>query len=413
MSTVKTALCRTFQAAMKLGNYFLPFRIPETLRGPGCVKQLPEELRKKGVRRALLVTDKGLMKLGLPRGLMEALEASGVPYTLFCEIQPNPTDEDVEAGFRVFREAGCDAIVVMGGGSAMDCAKAIAAKNAHPRKSIARLQGVITVHKRVVPMWAIPTTAGTGSETTVAAVITIAETKHKASINDPVLMPRYAVLDPELTLCLPPHITSTTGMDALCHAVESYLNHSYCTKLEKDFAKRAVRLVKDNLYAAYLDGSDMKARQNLQLAAFYAGRSFTRGCVGYIHAVGHTLSGLYGLPHGLVMSVLMPHVLRQYGPKVHRRLAELAEACGIQGGSREERAERFIAWIEEMNRKMCIPRGLDCILPEDVPQIIRWADREANPLYPVPQVWEEADFRRLLDTVVVNTEARRRHGRTA
>ena len=326
MGFVKTAYCRCFQAAMKLGNYFLPFRIPETLRGPGCVKELPAELKKRGVRKALLVTDQGLMQLGLPRGLMEAMEEAAVPYELFCDIQPNPTDEDVEAGFRVFRQAGCDAIVVMGGGSAMDCAKAIAARNACPRKSVARLQGVITVHKRVVPMWAIPTTAGTGSETTVAAVITIAATKHKASINDPVLMPRYAVLDPALTLGLPPHITATTGMDALCHAVESYLNHSYCTKLEKDFAKRAVCLVKENLYAAYLDGKDWKARQNMQLAAFYAGRSFTRGCVGYIHAVGHTLSGLYGLPHGLVMSVLMPHVLRQYGPVVHKRLSELAEA---------------------------------------------------------------------------------------
>lgn len=399
MGFAKTAYCRAFQGAMKLGNYFLPFRIPETLRGPGCVKQLPGEILRRRVRHVLLVTDGGLMKLGLPRGLMQAMEEAGLPCTLFCDIQPNPTDENVEAGFRAFRENGCDAIVAMGGGSAMDCAKGIAAKNAHPGKSVARLQGVLTVHKRVVPFWAIPTTAGTGSETTVAAVITIAETRHKASINDPVLMPRYAVLDPELTVGLPPHITATTGLDALCHAVESYLNYTYCTKLEKDYSRRAVRLVKENLYAAYRDGGDLEARQNMQLAAFYAGRSFTRGCVGYVHAVGHTLSGLYGLPHGLVMSVLMPHVLRQYGSAVHKRLAELAEACGIPGGSAEEKAEAFIAWIEELRDRMDIPRGLDCIRAEDIPQIIRWADREANPLYPVPRVWGEADLRKLIAAV--------------
>ena len=406
----KTAYCRIFQYVMKVGNYFLPFRIPETLRGAGCVRRLPEELRKKGVRRVLLVTDSGLMKLGLPTGLMEALEEAGLPYTLFCDIQPNPTDENVEEGFRVFRESGCDAIAAMGGGSAMDCAKGIAAKNARPGRSISRLQGVITVHKRVVPIWAIPTTAGTGSETTVAAVITIARTRHKASINDPVLMPRYAVLDPELTLGLPPHITATTGMDALCHAVESYLNHTYCTGLELDYAKRAVRLVYDNLYAAYLDGRDLEARQNMQLAAFSAGRSFTRGCVGYIHAVGHTLSGLYGVPHGLAMSVLMPHVLRQYGPCVHRRLAELAEVCGLPGGSEAEKAEAFIAWIEDMKAKMGIPGGLDCIQPGDVPRIVKWADREANPLYPVPQVWGEEDFLKLIRTV--STAAGKRIPRT-
>lgn len=400
MGFAKTAYCRVFQSIMKVGNYFLPFRTPETLSGAGCVERLPEEMKKRNVRRPLLVTDGGLMKLGLPQGLLRAMEKAGMPCTLFCDIQPNPTDENVEAGFRVFRESGCDAIVAMGGGSPMDCAKAIAARNAHPGRSVAQLQGVLTVHKRVVPLWAVPTTAGTGSETTVAAVITVAETRHKASINDPVLMPRYAVLDPELTVGLPPHITAATGLDALCHAVESYLNHTYCTGLELDYARRAVRLVHDNLYLVYRDGSDLEARQNMQLAAFYAGRSFTRGCVGYIHAVGHTLSGLYGLPHGLAMSVLMPHVLRQYGSAAEKRLGELAEVCGIMGGSDREKADRFIAWIEGMKEKMGIPEGLDCIRPEDVSRIVRWADREANPLYPVPQVWGETELRTLLDTVV-------------
>lgn len=278
----------------------------------------------------------------------------------------------------------------------MDCAKAIAAKNAHPHRKVASLQGILKVHKKIVPFWAIPTTAGTGSETTVAAVITEAKTKHKASISDPVLMPRTAVLDPELTKGLPPFITATTGMDALCHAVEAYTNWTYLTKLEKKLAKEAVRLIHDNLLKAYRDGSDLAARMNMQVAAFDAGRAFTRGCVGYVHAIGHTLGGLYGVPHGLAMSVILPHVLKAYGAAVYPHLAELADICGIGGADEKEKAEAFIAWIEEMNEQMGIPKGFDMIREKDIPQIIRWADAEANPLYPVPVVWERKDFDTLI-----------------
>ena len=395
----KTAWCRAFQAVMKIGNYFLNFRTPERLEGPGCVRLLPEKIVATGVKRVLLVTDPRLLQIGLPGPLMQAMDEAGLEYTVFSDLQPNPTDENVEAGFRLFREKKCEAIVAFGGGSPIDCAKGIAAKNAHPNKTVAQLQGVIRVHKRVAPIWAVPTTAGTGSETTVAAVLTQASTHHKASINDPVIMPRFAVLDPELTVGLSPFITATTGLDALCHAVESYLNWTYCTSLEKDLARKAVRLVYDNLLRAWENGKDLEARQNMQLAAFFAGRSFTRGCVGYVHAVGHTLGGLYGVPHGLTMSVILPHVLRQYGPAAEKRLAELADVCEMGGETAHEKAQRFIAWTEEMKRKMNLPVGLHSILEEDIPQIIRWADAEANPLYPVPEIWGEEEFRALIDTL--------------
>ncbi len=399
MSALKKVYCRCFQAVLKIGNYFMGYRTPETLQGPGCIKDLPKQIRDKGVRRVFLVTDDTLVNLGLPDGLTRALYKEGLPYTLFSHIRPNPTDEDVEEGFRLFRQSGCDAIVAFGGGSPMDCAKAIAAKNAHPKKTVAQLQGLLKVHKKIVPFWAIPTTSGTGSETTVAAVITEAKTHHKASINDPFILPRYAVLDPELTRGLPPVVTATTGMDALCHAVESYTNWTYCTKLEKEYSLKAVRLIHDNLLKAYRDGNNLEARQNMQLAAFCAGRSFTRGCVGYVHAVGHTLSGLYGVPHGEVMGIILPHVMRQFGAAAHKRLAELADVCGMQGSTDAEKAERFIGWIEQMKQELNIPKGYPGIRKEDIPQIIRWADREANPLYPVPVIWEKEDFIRLIDTL--------------
>lgn len=384
---------------MKIGNYFMGYRMPEYIEGAGCVVKLPEQIKEKGLKKVLFVSDPGLMKIGLPKRLLDALDAAGVEYAMYTDVQPNPTSDNVEAGFRVYRDNNCEGIIAMGGGSPMDCAKGVAAKIAHPNKTVAQLQGILKVHKRIVPFWAIPTTSGTGSETTVAAVITDSTTHHKASINDPSILPRYAVLDPELTVGLPPFITATTGMDALCHAVESYTNWTYCTRLEKDLSKKAVRLIYDNLLKVYKDGSDIEGRQNMQFASFYAGRSFTRGCVGYVHAVGHTLGGLYGVAHGLAMSVILPHVMRQFGPAVYKRLADLADVCGMEGKDDQEKALKFIDWIDDMKKQMDLPAGLDMIKDEDIPQIITWADKEANPLYPVPVIWQREDFEKLIHTL--------------
>lgn len=393
--------CRTFQAVMKVANYFLGYRMPEYIEGPGSIKDLPAMLKEKGAGKVLVVTDNGLMKLGLPEGLLEALRSAGIEYALYSDVEPNPTSDNVEAGFRIYTEEKCQAIVAMGGGSPMDCAKGIGAKAAHPKKTVAQLQGILKVHKKIPLFFAIPTTAGTGSETTVAAVITDSATHHKASINDPSILPKYAVLDPLLTVGLPPFITATTGMDALAHAVEAYTNHTYNTKLENNLSKQAVRLIYDNLLTAYHDGQNIEARQNMQKAAFFAGRAFTRGCVGYVHAVGHTLGGLYRVPHGLAMSIILPHVMRQFGPAVYDRLADLADVCGMDGKNNREKAEKFISWIEDMKKQMDIPVGTDAIRDEDVEQIIAWAMKEGNPLYPVPVIWGHDDFVKLLDTIRV------------
>ena len=392
--------CRVFQAVMKIGNYFMGYRTPELVsEGPGSVKKLPEVILGKGVKNVLFVTDGGLMKIGVPSGLMAAMDEAGLKYSVFSDVQPNPTDLNVEAGLKAYMENGCEGIIAFGGGSPMDCAKGIAARIAHPNKTVAQLQGILKVHKRIVPFWAVPTTSGTGSETTVAAVITEAATHHKASINDPAILPKYAVLDPELTMGLPPFVTATTGMDALCHAVEAYTNHTYNTKVEDKMAKDAVKLIHDWLLKAYENGSDLQAREKMQYAAFYAGRAFTRGCVGYVHAIGHTLGGLYGVAHGLAMSVILPHVMRQFGSAVYDKLADLADVCGMEGETAEDKALAFIAWIDDMKKKMDLPAGFDCIKDEDIDQIIAWADKEANPLYPVPVIWGKDDFRRQINTI--------------
>jgi len=400
-NTMSKLWCRTFQAGMKIGHYFIGYHMPDYIEGPGSIARLADMVKDKGLDNVLIVTDKTLLGLGLLDNMLDSMDKKGIAYTIFNDIEVNPTSDDVEAGLEAYKKNGCKALVAFGGGAPMDCAKAIGARVARPRKSVAKMQGILRVLKKIPPFFAVPTTSGTGSETTLAAVITDSATHHKASINDPNLIPDYAVLDPELTRGLPPFVTATTGMDALCHAVESYTNWTYCTKLEKDLSKKAVKLIYDNLLAAYRNGDDMEARQNMQRASFFAGRSFTRGCVGCVHAVGHTLGGLYGVPHGLAMATILPHVMRQFGSAAHKRLAELAEVCGMDGRNDEEKALKFIEWIEQLKRAMDLPVGLDMIRNEDIPQIIAWAKAETNPLYPTPVVWGDEDFRRLIKSISV------------
>lgn len=391
--------CRIYQAVFKVGMYVIPWGMPKTLEGPGSVTKLPSLIKEQGYSKVLIVTDSVLMGLGLLDSMLKAMDEQNVEYVIYDGVQPNPTDINVNEGLKLFQENGCQAMVAFGGGSPMDCCKGIGAMAVKKGKTVEQLQGLFRVLKKIPTIFAVPTTAGTGSETTVAAVITDAKTHHKASMNDTCLMPKFAVLDPELTTGLPPKVTSTTGMDALCHAVECYTNNTYNSKLEKKLSEDAVRLIYHNLYTAYCDGANIEARHNMQKAAFYAGRAFTRGCVGYVHAIGHTLGGLYGTPHGLAMSVILPHVMRQFGPAAHERLARLAEVCGMTGKNDAEKAEAFISWIEEMKVKMDIPAGLTVIKDEDIPQIIDWAMKEANPLYPVPVVWNRDDFKKCLDTI--------------
>jgi len=373
--------------------------MPKYLEGPGKIKELGAFLKEKGINDVLVVTGSGMVRRGQVQPMLDGFDANGIRYTLQTYDTTDPTSDDVELGYKTYKEHNCKSIVAIGGGSRIDCAKGIAAKAVHPKKTVAQLQGLLKVHWPIPPFVAIPTTAGAGSETTVAAVITDSKTHRKAAINDPFLIPKYAVLDPELTVGLPPYTTATTGMDALAHAVEAYTNKTYNTKLENKLAKEAVKLIHDNILIAFEDGKNLEARQNMQRGAFYAGRAFTRGCVGYVHAIGHTLGGLYGVAHGLAMAVLLPHVMKEFGASAHKRLAELADVCGIGGRNDAEKANAFIRWIEETNAKMGLPDKFDVVKDEDIDQMITWAKKEANPLYPVPVVWARKDFRRLIESI--------------
>lgn len=396
--TLKKIWYRIFQFFLTSAMYLMPWRQPELLTGPGSIKSLPSFIRKKGLTRVLIVTDPVLHRIGLLNSLFTACEESGLAYTLFDGVEPNPSIENIEEARRLYVENKCEGIVAFGGGSSMDCAKAAGARVVKPRQSVSQMGGTLRVLKRLPPVFAVPTTAGTGSETTIAAVVTDRSTHHKYAVQDLVLIPHYAVLDPELTVGLPPHITSTTGMDALTHAVEAYTN-ILAPKSTDILAEKAVKLIFDNLEKAYADGTDLTARYNMQLAAFYGGAAFTRACVGYVHGVAHTLGGLYGTPHGLANAVILPYVMEAFGPAVYYKLARLAEIVGIQGKDDEEKAKAFIREIRRMNTDMHIQDKFDFIEDKDIPQMIKWAMKEANPIYPVPVLWHEPEFQALISRI--------------
>ncbi len=396
--TMEKSFCRAFQLVMRCGMNVMPWNTPQVLEGAGAVKQLPALVKSKGYKTVLVVTGNASVRLHLVDPLLEGLEQAGVRAVLFSGVRPDPTDINVEDGAALYKKHGCKAIVAFGGGSAMDCAKGIAARIARPHKSIVQLQGLMRVLLPAPDIFAVPTSSGTGSETTIAAVITCSKDHHKASITDPRLMPVCAVLDPELTVTMPPRLTAASGMDALCHAVEAYTNDTYNTDLERDLCRKAVKLIYENLYAAYCDGNNLEARQNMQKAAFYAGRAFTRGSVGYVHALGHPFGSLYGVSHGMAMAVLLPLVMREYGTAVHKKLAELCDVCGIEPESQSNaaKAEAFISWMEELNSKMDIPKYPDKLETEHIDQMAAWAHQEANPLYPTPVTWTQAEMKQFL-----------------
>ena len=270
---------------------------------------------------------------------------------------------------------------------------------ARPGKSISQLSGLLKVGRRIPTFIAIPTTAGTGSETTIAAVITDAETHHKAAVMDLHLIPKYAVLDPLLTVGLPPKTTAATGMDALTHGVEAYLCWTYNTKESIRLAEEAIADIFKYLERAYNDGGDIEAREKMLIASYKAGFAFTRAGVGNVHAIAHTLGGLYGTAHGLANAVILPIVLEDYGSRVYRKLARLAAIVGIKGETEEKLAAGFIAEIRDMNRRMGIPTGFPFIKEEDIETMIIWALAEANPVYPVPVVYDRERCRRVIEKI--------------
>lgn len=398
--------------AAGLAVRLVPVPQPTLLVGAGSSVRLGQAIGNFSHGKILLVADAVVLKLGLAKGLMDALKAARTPFVVFDEITPDAPIGLVEKGIEKYQAAGCDAIVAIGGGSVLDAAKAIGqsvANDRHPRQLVGYFRG----WSGPPPTYAVPTTAGTGSEVTVAAVISDPDNYRKLVIADSRLVPRMAALDPCLMTGLPPPITAATGMDALTHAVEAYIGN-WCTEFTDSMALAAVAMIYRNLPVAYADGENLAAREQMALASAYAGMAFTRANVGNVHAIAHQLGGRYHTPHGLANAIMLPPVLRFSSAAIEPRLAELARRAGLarKGDSSERLAQRFLDSVAAMNRRLGIPTQLEALREEDIPELASAACWEADTNYPVPRAMSQDDcealLREVLPAAVTPKRARRR-----
>ena len=390
MNIAKKVFCRVYQFAFHLALPVLPYREPKILKNN---TEIATEIKKMGLNSAFIITDEFLRKSGLTEKLEKSLEENNIKFKVYDKTRPNPTVENVDEALRLYNYEKCECIIAFGGGSAMDCAKAMGARASYKGRSLDRLKGDLRIFRKLPPLFAIPTTAGTGSEVTVTAVITDPVKKHKYTMNSFPLIPRFAVLDPKNTYTLPKSLTATTGMDALTHAVEAYIGNS-TSKETRMLSEQVTKLVVENIETAYNEPENYEARANMLSAAYKAGIAFSKSYVGYVHAVAHSLGGQYNVPHGLANSVLLPIVLEEYGEKVHKKLYKLALCSGVanERDSIKIGAEKFIEKIKELNKNMGIPETISGIKEEDIKVMAKHADKEGNPLYPVPVLYNAKEL---------------------
>lgn len=387
MNIFKKVYCRGIQFCFRIALPFLPYKKPKILEK---TSEIAIVLKAKNIKNVLLVAGKNVIKNNLTKELEKALEENDINYFIYDNVTANPETKTIEEAKEFYFDNNCEAIIGFGGGSQIDTAKALGALIVYPKKRVKDLKGTLKVLRKIPLLIAVPTTAGSGSEATLAAVVTDSDTHHKYTLNNFTMIPNYAVLDPKLTYTLPQNLTATTGMDALTHAVEAYIGRSTTRGTRRD-SLEAVKLIFSNILNAYNNPYDEVARSNMLRASYLAGCAFTKSYVGYVHAISHPLSGKYNTPHGLANSVILPYVLSEYGKSVHEKLYRLALEVDlvVQEDSYESGANKFIKAISELNNKMNIPKKFDFIKEEDIELMAKYADKEANPLYPVPMLWDK------------------------
>lgn len=395
MMPLREPLLRTLKTAMAYSMYLIPPQDGTVLQGPGSIKKLPALIRAQGIGKPLVVTDSMLMELKLLDGLFTAFDAIGMPYAVYDGVQPNPTVDNVEDAYHLYLQNGCDAVVGFGGGSSMDCAKVVAGRVVRPHLTTDKLGGyfkvMLPVPKRLPRIFAVPTTAGTGAETTSAGVITDPKRHTKYTVNDFLLHPHFIVLDPALTLGLPPFFTAITAMDALSHAVEGYIGLAHCRETDI-YSEAAVRMIFENIAAVYRDGQDIAARGRMLLASYYAGVVLNRALTGYVHPFAHKIGGMYHLPHGRVIGAVMPLVFDYYGVAASKRLGKLADVINVSHPdmSDAQKASAFIDAIRGFNRTYGIAETIPELNEADFREIADSIHRECIP-YPVPKIMHDRD----------------------
>ena len=368
---------------------------PITFIGPGSSAQLSKAIGQFGVRNLLVVTDKPLRELGVLDSTLAALAAHGVDTQIYDGVLPDPTAQVVNDGIALLKKHGCEAVLAFGGGSSIDCAKVIAlgsANNCAAEDCI----GANKCKLPALPFFAIPTTAGTGSEGTCIAVISDNETHEKGGVIDPSIIPRAAALDPEVVRGLPAHITAATGMDALTHAIESYIG-TFGNEETDFYALAATKLIFQNLPTACSDGANLEAREAMSLASYYGGLAITQALVGYVHAISHNLGARYGVPHGLGNAMVLPHVLELLKKDAPSKMAKLAIHAELGNADETESAlaQKLVDRVWELNREIGIPETCDALKAEDIDELVAVSLAEGSS-YPTPRFFDPEECRALL-----------------
>lgn len=395
MNPVYKLYCRSYQRILKCAMHFISIPMPET---GNSISHVADMIHKNHLIHPLIVSGPHVSKSESVRTFLDELEKSGIVFSLFSKISKDPNFSDIDSLYDFYNENTCDSLIAIGGGSVIDATKALGCKIVQPKKAYSKLRGLLKVKKDLPFFIAIPTTAGTGSEATVASVITNETNGDKFAINDPHLVPKIAVLDSSLLKSLPKKMIAESGMDAFCHALEAYIGNSN-SKLTKKYAMDAILLIHDNLFSFYNDSNNEKIRENMLKASYYAGISFTRAYVGYVHALAHAVGGMYHLPHGYCIAVLLPYVLKHYKSSIFKSLAQINDQLKLSHPQaiEEEKSIVVIQWIEDLRNRLGIPADFGGIIKEeDFSKLAKHASKEANPLYPVPRILSARQLEEIL-----------------
>ena len=368
---------------------------PKMIKGEHALLDLVDVLKEKHLTHYMIVTTPGFIKRGTLQSFFDALNQNDIQYSIFHDVKPDPEISDVEKLKEMFIKEGCQALIAIGGGSVIDCSKAALACIQMKNLDVKTVLHTGRVSKPLPLLIAVPTTAGTGSEVTAGAVITDPIKKRKYALSHLFLIPKYAVLDASLLTSLPSEMTAYTGMDALTHAIEAYIN-CFNNRKTNEYALCAIKSIFQYLVPSFENGLNKHYRLELLEASYHAGVAISNNYVGYVHAIAHGIGGMYHLQHGMINAIILPIVLEEYGDAITKKLVHIADIIGINGCTDKEKVERFIKKLKELNRIFSIPTSIPEIQEEDIHYLAIGAEKEGNPSYPTPVTWNVEQFEKVI-----------------
>ena len=368
---------------------------PKMIKGEHALLDLVDVLKEKHLTHYMIVTTPGFIKRGTLQSFFDALNQNDIQYSIFHDLKPDPEIYDVEKLKEMFIKEGCQALIAIGGGSVIDCSKAALACIQMKNLDVTTVLHTGRVSKPLPLLIAVPTTAGTGSEVTAGAVITDPIKKRKYALSHLFLIPKFAVLDSSLLVSLPSKMTAYTGMDALTHAIEAYIN-CFNNRKTNEYALCAIKSIFQYLVPSFEDGLNKHYRLELLEASYNAGVAISNNYVGYVHAIAHGIGGMYHLQHGMINAIILPIVLEEYGSAVVSKLAKIADVVGITGTTDQDKSKQFIQKLKDLNQIFSIPTSIPEIQEEDIHYLAIGAEKEGNPSYPTPVTWDVEQFEKVI-----------------